>query len=260
MSSNTIYYLIVFAILLIVGFALAVIWFFTIAQRKIVGTQLKQKEAEVTFQKELLANTIATQENERDRIAKELHDDIGSKLNIATLNVHLLKKKLTLDEDTQTILDRLYEALNNSASRTRSISHELMPPVLQNFGFVYALEELQNSINGSGAVNINITNQKEVKIEDKLKLLHIYRIIQELISNTLKYAKATVVEVSFEESGENIILSYKDNGLGFDKNKASKGMGFSNLNARTELLKGKMSYETSIGNGFSLLLKFINND
>ena len=121
MNTKEIYVLIIVSILLMITFAFAVIWFFTVAQKKIIGTKLKQNELEMLFQKELLANAVTVQENERDRIAKELHDDIGSKLNVALLNIHLLKKKKSPHEEINLLFERIHHAIQESAKRTRDI-------------------------------------------------------------------------------------------------------------------------------------------
>lgn len=260
MSTGEEYTLIVIAMLLMVGFAMAVVWFFTVAQKKIIDSKLKQIELEVLFQKELLSNAVTVQENERDRIAKELHDDIGSKLNVALLNIHLLKKIMTKSDDASLLFERIEQAIQDSASSTRNISHELIPPVFQNFGFGYALEELQNSLNASGEIKITINYYQNVNIKDKIKLLHIYRILQELLSNTIKHGKASIVDIAFEKEGDYITLIYKDNGMGFNKTLLSKGLGFNNIHTRCELLKADMAYDSALGLGFRMTIKFINHD
>lgn len=260
MNNSEEYTLIVVSMLLMVGFSLAVVWFFTVAQKKIIDSKLKQIELEVLFQKELLANAVTVQENERDRIAKELHDDIGSKLNVALLNIHLLKKKMDSNDGSKLLFERIEQAIQDSANSTRNISHELIPPVFQNFGFGYALEELQNSLNASGEIKITINYYQNVNINDKIKLLHIYRILQELLSNTIKHSKATIVDIAFEKEGDFITLVYKDNGIGFNKLLLSKGLGFNNIHIRCELLKAEMNYDSALGLGFRMAIKFINHD
>jgi signal transduction histidine kinase len=260
MEDKTIFIYIMASILLMLSFAIAVIWFFTYAQKRIISTKLKQKEMEIIFQKELLTNAVTIQETERDRIAKELHDEIGSKLNIASLNMHLLKSKIIHDEDSDTIFLRLDDALKSSAERTRTISHELMPPVFQNFGFAYAIEELQNSFNATSDLRILITDYQQIKITNKIKLLHIYRIIQELLSNTIKHAQATSINILFERQNEDVLFTYTDNGLGFDTRNMPTGMGFGNIKTRAELLDGTINYTSSLGKGFELTIKFPNHD
>jgi signal transduction histidine kinase len=242
------------------GFAFAVVWFFTYAQKKIINTKLAQKELEVAFQKELLTNTVTIQENERDRISKELHDDIGSKLNIAALNLHILRKNINSGETDTTALDTVEDAIQKCANRTRTISHELMPPVLQNFGFKYAVEELESALNASGSFKVNIQNYEDIMVKDSIKLLHIYRILQELVSNTIKYAKASKIDIYFVKDGSNMQLKYEDNGLGYDMKTAKSGLGTSNINTRCALLGGNMKIDTQIGKGFAIHIKFPNHD
>lgn len=262
MNSNITFIFIITAILFMVGFTIAVIWFFTFAQNKIIAAKLKQKELELIFQKELLTNAVTVQEEERDRIARELHDDIGSKLNIAMLNTQLIKlRHKDVDDEMTPLLQQLENALRNCADRARNISHELMPPMLQNFGFGHALEELQDSLSADSELKIAINYYQNVKINDKIKLLHIFRILQELLSNTIKYAKASSVDISFEKNdNEFITLTYKDNGIGFDKSAMKRGLGFNNIFTRSELLNGVMDYTSAPDLGFKLTLKFINHD
>lgn len=251
--------LIIIALALMLAFALAVIWFFTYAQKKIIGTKLLQKQKEIEFQKELLSNTVKIQENERERISKELHDDIGLKLNIAILNLQVLKK-MDASKSDDPIFMRIEESIHESANRTRTISHELLPPVLKNFGLVYALEDLQSSINAGENVKMEIEGAENIKIKDNMKILHIFRIIQELLSNTLKYAHATKIKITFSEEKEDLIFSYQDNGLGFDEKSTSHGLGLSNIKTRCELLNGQMNMNTKVGKGFFVSFKILNHD
>ena len=259
MNENIILLYVLISIFLMGGFAIAVIWFFTIAQKKIIDTKIKQKEQEINFQKELLENTVNIQDEERERISKELHDDIGSKLNISLLNLQILKKKI-LNEDSLLQLQRLEDAINFSAKRTREISHEMMPPVLQNFGFKHGLEELQYEINASESIYLNIEGTELIGLSNPSKLLHIYRIIQELISNTIKHAKADKITIDFILEGESINLKYADNGIGYNKDSIQMGSGTQNITTRCQLLSGRLETITTAGNGYVANIKFPNYD
>jgi len=216
------------------------IWFFNQGQKKIIAIQLQKKENELVFQKTLLLNTVKTQEAERDRISSELHDDIASKLNIIHLNIHLLKKKINAEPEVNKIIDQIETSLKQSIERTRNLSHKLMPQMLKKFGIHHALKEMANIINISQVLQLSIKSEHLVQLHDDFKILHLYRIIQELINNTLKYAKASIVEIQFEiEEPNHIIMSYRDNGKGFDTENISKGLGIGNIKTRCELLQGR---------------------
>src|SRR5690606_23486942 len=113
----------------------------------------------ILYQKELLINTVKTQETERNRISGELHDDVASRLNVMHINVHLLKKKIQDVPEVSKIIDQIESSLDESIERTRSISHELMPQLLKKFGFHYALHELVQSLNAPGTIQVESNDE-----------------------------------------------------------------------------------------------------
>jgi signal transduction histidine kinase len=241
-------------------FALAVILFLNIAQKKITNSKLKEQDLKLSFQKEMLENTVRIKEQERNRISKELHDDVSSQLGIMNLNMHVLKKLVRDDPKINDLVDQIESAINSSSKRTRSISHDLMPIMFKKFGLHHAFEELTNAVNISKTIELEIIDDFLIKIEDNFKLLHIYRIVQELINNTLKYANATSIRILFKEDNDHIILSYIDDGIGFDMESVTSGLGISNINTRVTLLDGTVIFNTKPYEGFELTVKFPNYD
>lgn len=262
MSDNNLMMTILAGIMMMLVIIIFVIWYFNQGQKKIHATKMLQKEQELTFQKELLISTVKTQETERDRIAAELHDDITSKLNIIHLNIHLLKKRVYEVPDLNSLIDQIEISLAASIERSRSISHELMPQVIKKFGIFHALVELVNSINATMIIEVNMNNEHVLKITDDFKLLHIYRIIQELINNTLKYAGAKKVNINFSESGSHIHMVYEDDGIGFDHQKVKDGLGISNIKTRAQLLEGEVDFGLyqGVNRGICITIKFPNHD
>ncbi len=242
------------------AFAVAVVWFLNHAQKKIAEQKIMQKDLELQFQNDLLVNTVKTQENERDRIAKELHDDITSKLNIVHLNVQRLKESIPISSETTQMVNFIEMALKQSTDRTREISHELMPPLLSKFGINHTLNELVHSIELHGRISISLKNDYLIKITNQFKLLHLYRIIQELINNTIKHAHASKILVTFQEREYNLIMVYADDGIGYDQEVESGNLGMNNILTRTKLLDGAIDVVTSIDQGFKVYIKFPNND
>ena len=242
-------------------FAFAVIWFLNQTQKKLTSSKIKEQELLLNFRKELLLNTVKTEENERNRISKELHDDVTSQLSIINLNIHLLKQKVSDNIDMFKIIDHIESSLKQSKERTRTISHELMPLILKKFGLHHALKELEDSVNISEIFRLDITDDHLLNIQDDFKLLHIYRIIQELINNAIKYSKAKKVSIDFEEKQDtNIKMTYTDDGVGFDNTKTKKGLGLSNMNTRITLLDGTVEINSILGSGTSITFIFPNHD
>jgi two-component system, NarL family, sensor kinase len=242
--------------------AVGIIIFFNRSQLKVNKIKLHEQEMELNFQNELLQNTVRTQEDERRRIASELHDDIASKLNIIHLNLHLLKKGRDLTESDLKIIDQIETSLSVSIERTRSISHELLPQVFKKFGIHHTLKELEHEVNISQTIMMSIESEYLIKISDELKLLHIYRIIQELIQNTLKYAKAKNINLIFKSEDKDMIsMQYTDDGIGFDVQKVNSGLGMGNIMTRSKLLDAIVELKSIPEiNGMLFKIKFKNHD
>jgi two-component system, NarL family, sensor kinase len=260
MNDVNIQYTVIIGMISMMTIIIAVITYFQYGQRKISDVKLKQKEQELLFQKELLLNTVKTQEKERDRIATELHDDIASKLNVVHLNLHILKKYVDPSDEATSVLDRITSSLKHSAERTRSISHELMPLIIKKTGIKHAINELVNDMNLSKTLEVVMENENVLKITNDFKALHIYRMLQELFNNTIKYARAKRVNIIFNEIGENVQLKYTDDGIGFDPKELTLGLGLSNVKTRCELLQGHFLLESEKGKGFTCIITFPNND
>ena len=237
---------------------LVLILFFYFSRKKIIQKELEKKDLEIQYQKELLSAVIITQEEERKRIAQDLHDDISSKLNIVSLNSHLLTApnltKSEAIEITTNIINLTSKALDNS----RKIAHGLLPPVLDKFGLHAGVEELCLEFSSSKAVQVNYENKTTFEIADNDKHLHVFRILQELMNNSLRHGKASVISIIFEKKNEKNWCYYTDDGIGFDmkNNENQKGLGMKNIESRTAFLNGKITLESSINKGISVVFNF----
>ena len=254
MTENQLLLYIVISIAIMSIFALGIILFFNVSQKKIQAEALKRQEMKLTFQKELLQRTIQTQEEERNRISRELHDDIGSKLNVIHLNLHLLKSDVDKGKDIRELLDDIDTSLQNSIETTRHISHQLVPPTLRKFGLQSAIEDLQSSINRTGAVKMVVENITPWDVKELMSQLHFYRIIQELVQNALKHAKANHLIFTFEQKEGQLLRTYKDDGIGMPENIDSKGLGMSNLYTRVQILNGQWAIDRAHQNGTRITL------
>ena len=237
---------------------LVLILFFYFSRKKIIQKELEKKDLEIQYQKELLSAVIITQEEERKRIAQDLHDDISSKLNIVSLNCHLLTTpNLTANEVieiTSNIINLTGKALDNS----RKIAHGLLPPVLEKFGLHAGVEELCLEFSSSKSIKVNYENKTIFDITDIDKHLHVFRILQELMNNSLRHGKASMISINFEEQNGKSKCSYKDNGIGFEmkNNENQKGLGMKNIESRIAFLDGKLTMESALGKGISVVFNF----
>lgn len=237
---------------------LVLVLFFYFSRKKIIQKELEKKDMEIYHQKELLRAGIITQEEERKRIAQDLHDDISSKLNIVSLNTHLLStpdlSEKELGEITANILNLTNKALENS----RKIAHGLLPPVLDKFGLHAGVEELCFEFNSSKQVAVHYQNETQFDNDDKDRHLHVFRILQELMNNSLRHGKATEIAIAFDEKNGAKVCTYKDNGIGFDKNdkKHQSGLGMKNIESRVTFINGSISIDSAINKGIAVVFNF----
>jgi signal transduction histidine kinase len=244
--------LMIMGILIMLAFALAFVLFVNYSQKKILKKQMQIQKLDYEHQEELLHATILTQEKERHRIAKDLHDDIGSKLNIIFLNICRLKKHEKAHEDIGAITEEVTTVINTTIDSIRYISHELLPPTLEGFGLAETIRELQHSFNTAGHIHIDfITANTENKIDNSLIELNLFRVLQELINNSIKHGKATEISINLSVKESVITFFYTDNGVGFDSTKmeTKKGLGMKNIESRMRIINATYQLTSSLEEG-----------
>ncbi len=238
--------------------SLVLILFFYFSRKKIIQKEIEKRDLEISYQTEIIKSIVTTQEAERKRIARDLHDDISSKLNIVSLNSHLLQTPdLTpqeLSELSKNIINLTKSALDNS----RQIAHDLFPPVFQNFGIDKAIQELCLEIENATSIKINYTNSIIFNISNNDRHLHVFRILQELINNSIKHGKATEIKINFQQKNNQNVCNYSDNGIGFDSNttKMEKGLGMKNIESRITFLNGKIDFKSTKNQGVEFIFNF----
>ena len=244
--------LIAIGIATMLSMALALIAFYGRAQRKLLAQKLEAKEL-------ILQETIMAQEEERSRIAKDLHDDIGSKLNVIFLNVQRLKKDTLEQEARQSTVKEVNDLLNTSIATTRRISHELLPPTLQKFGLTEALNELFDGYAKTGYVKFDLQlDDLAEALTDKTKELNLFRILQELSKNSTRHGEAKNVMLHFVSAEKGYSFLYKDDGKGFDQKQITqgKGLGMGNVESRLKMIGGTWTYESAPGEGMKAKIDF----
>jgi PAS domain S-box-containing protein len=191
------------------------------------------------MEKQILDAVIKTEEQERDRFAKNLHDDLGPLLSSIKMYVNSFEN--TKDEKKREyIVEQLNEVVKESIITTKDVSNDLSPHILNNYGLVSAIESFIKKIPDSIKVKFdsNLTAERYSKtIENSF-----YRILKELLNNTIKHANASIIDISLNEENQKLIFLYYDNGKGLDINKLGElqkqGMGLSNIISRIKSLNG----------------------
>lgn len=244
--------LIGFFILIAILLALSVVFIFTFSKKKLLNEVIKRREMELEHKTQMLHAVLMAQEEERKTIARDLHDDIGSSLNIISLNANKLSENP--DAASQQAIEAIVSLTSKTIHSTRQISHRLLPPVLEKFGLEAALTELFEDVARTGEIKTKLQIQiAENNLNDEQKL-NIFRITQELINNSIKHGGATEITLDVAESGKGLYFSYQDNGKGFDLEKASNGLGMKNMENRAEMLNGNIKFKTEVGQGMGALL------
>jgi signal transduction histidine kinase len=247
-----------FILLAFLSMFLVLILFFYFSRKKIVQIEVAKKNLEIDYQKQLLNSVLVTQEEERKRIAQDLHDDISSKLNVVSLNSHLLKTPNLNEteqlEITNIIIDLTQKALENS----RRIAHDLFPPVLEKFGLNAGIEELVQDYNSTKKVKVSYQNEIDFESYPIDRHLHIFRILQELLNNSLRHGKATKISIHFTTFDNQKSCVYIDNGIGFDSSNLEnkKGLGMMNIESRINFLEGKFSLDSKPNKGVKMVFNF----
>jgi len=226
-------------------------------QAKIFRQRQQLQQAQIEHQKELLQVVIESQEKERTRVGRDLHDDVGAAISGLRLMIEMYnptqkddsyKKFIT---SSKTIIDKML-------TDVRQISHNLSPATLSYYGLGVAIEEQVNLINQTGKLDIDFIND----IDEQLKQLPspaataLYRVLEELMNNTMKHARATKGAISFVIEDNALIITYSDNGIGMDTGLLSKGMGMQNIESRLTVINAIYAIETAPGQGFNIKITY----
>ena len=214
----------------------------------------EQKIIELEKEKQLLAtrSVLLGQEEERKRVAKDLHDGLGGILSVAKYSFNNMKQDLANSPENEIAFNKSMGFLNKSIQELRRVAKNMMPEALVEFGLDTALKDYCNSITNNGSLQI-IYQSFEVtddSVSPSIATI-IYRIIQELINNILKHSNATKAVVQLVKRTDALSITVEDNGKGFDIKilNDSTGIGYLNLQNRVSYLEGTLDIQTAIGNG-----------
>ena len=243
--SNAMYLIIGTSAMIFMMFA--IVLFVYVFQRKLATKAAAYLEIEKLMQKQELQSAYALiegQESERKRIAAELHDNIGGLM--ATLKIYsdLSLEKSDLS-DVRRLNLKMNEITDSLSEEVRKLSHELDLRTLSGFGFKAAVQHLCEAITASGRLQVTLILEMANPVNETISL-NLYRIVQELFTNTLKHADATEVRLEVTLIGIEITLIYEDNGKGFDLTSThTNGMGLDNINSRVSILNARLTLDSS---------------
>ena len=259
-SETSVAYMMFVGIVGMLLLAVAVILFFVLYQRRLLAQQENMREMEIAHQRKSMEYIIQAQETERKRIAQELHDGIGAQLSATKLYVKRLPEDEAQHKDIGFIKKEAGGLIDETIDNIRTITRNLIPTSLERFGLMAAVEDLCKRINNLGSIKVNFNFNKEIRFDAK-KEMNIYRIIQELINNTLKYAEASTIDIDLNSNADHLKLTYTDNGKGFElpekeiQGNTPKGLGIHGIKSRAEVLNADLEIKTAPNNGFFVSLE-----
>lgn len=248
----------IISLIIILAFILVIIFFLVRSHR--LRETIYQKEVEIKSQEvnKLLkdqelksyAAMLEGQDKERQRIGNDLHDRIGGLLSTVKVYFQTLEDKINrLEETTVNQYNKAGELLNNAVNEVRQISHDLSSGVLKNFGLAVALNDLKQTIELTGELEVNLYFSGEKHALDARVEMEIYHIIQEMFSNVLKHADAKKVDLQFNYQKHQLNIIFEDDGKGFDETTQKEGIGLQNIRARVSKLNGELNIDSLANRG-----------
>lgn len=213
---------------------------------------LKRKEME----RKVLSAVIQTEEKERERFAKDMHDGIGPLLSTVKLYVNELGTPEIGNKEKKEFVIQVNKMLDDAVASIREISNNLMPRVIHEYGLVKALEAFCQKVNQTRKIHVDFNAKGIESSLDKNVQLILFRVISELLTNTIKHAKAQSAYIQLQKSGDNISLIFTDNGIGFDSKKVMEnkntGIGLKSIVSRIKSINGNCEIISSEGEGFEI--------
>lgn len=231
--------------------ALSIVVFAVIYNSKRKGFELKQSSLKLEQEKALVDSEISSSEKERDRIAKQLHDDINNRLTFLKMQANLIK-----DKELRSMLS---EEIDSTIGEIRDLSHSISAQNVERFGLVAGLKSIQQKVGASEELSFDLKVSENFSLKRKEGDLMVYRICQEWIGNSIKHGKAKNIWIELSESEEKQVLIYSDNGVGMniDEIKSNnKGHGMNNILARVERIHGSLIQESELNKGVKFELKW----
>lgn len=240
---------------------IAIILFVVVYQKKLLVQKNRVQEIELQGQKDVYKATINSQEIERQRIAKDLHDDIAGDLSAIRISINLLAKLIDQPEEFISISAESKAVLDASIDKVKGIARDLMPPTLEKLGLGSSLKEMANRLSKLTGVPIFFEQQGQISDLSNEQGLAMYRVCQEILNNSLKHSKAKKINIKL--TGEPFSILIEDDGVGFDIEKEKRnsiesgGMGLKTIESRLQMVGAGIVMESGKGKGTRSVITFL---
>lgn len=236
-------------LILLAGFLL----FFLIRYRTKKNQYIRERESlKKQFEETLLQSQIEVQENTFAALGQELHDNIGQLLVSTKALLGVTQRNLSSSPDTLNIAE---ETLGKAIHEVRSLSKLLDKEWLQQFDFIDNLQTEAKRINAMQTLQMQLSHPEKLLLQPEEQII-LFRIVQEAIQNSVKHSQAQQIYITVSNSASSLIITIIDNGKGFiEESLISTGLGLKNMKHRTQLLGGTIEWNSSPGNGCTVILK-----
>ncbi len=236
--------------------AVAIILFVAFYQKRMLREQLRRQQLEADYQRNMMAAQIESQERERARISKDLHDDVGVMMQAMKTTVFAVVRHAS-EEDRSDIQNMVTEITES----VRKICFDLMPPGMETFGITELIDEMCSRLKSSGlpVQAERLGSPTKIDLRDQLQL---YRMAKEMVTNALKHAKATSIIVGIHWQHDHLVLQVKDDGVGFkslpiaDSTPLGNGLGLLSLKSRASLLNAQLTFENNLPTGTCISIHY----
>ena len=254
-SSASERYMLLYMIAVLVIITSLVIIFFVVFQKrknKLLLDKIKQQRA---FEEEMVKAQTETQEQTLKNIGWELHDNVGQLLSFASMQLSILKMQVS--NDVRDKFKDTTEALSNGLKEVRALSKTLNNDVILNIGFEKSITNELDRLKRMKftSAELKIVGNK-INFKDKNHEIIIFRILQEFLSNSVKYSEAKNLNITLDYKLDSIVITAKDDGKGFDINEVEKGSGLINMKSRAELLGATLQLKSKLNEGVELMLLY----
>lgn len=231
-----------------------IVFFVLFYKKRMLEAKIREQNMEVAYQQKMLQAALESQENERKRLAADLHDSIGSMLSTIRLS---LSTSASTDQNFKENVVQIKIMLDDTIESVRKLSRDLLPSTLEKFGLSNAVKELCEQYSAVSGLPITFHESGESKPLDKPHEVMVFRIVQELISNAMKHAKATQIQTSLDWR-DTLEVCVADDGIGFTPDSKSSGLGLFNMQNRAKLLQAAFRFEPNEPKGTKGILALPN--
>lgn len=233
--------------------AVFIILFFFLYQKRILILQQQKQKLEMEFQEQMSKAQLEAQESDRTRIAADLHDSVGSLLWAAKVNAAFIERSVPLNEAARESHEELIDIIEQTIQTVRRIAWQLTPEAFHNAGLTAALERMCTTVDGKG---VSVTFEAHhASMWNDGQALQVFRIVQELLSNSIKHSGATKIVVSLFCPGNTLFVVVEDNGIGYLPQQSTDGVGWWSIRQRARQISAEISIgQPPTGKGLSVTI------